>query len=467
MPSTADSAYGAKAGLVAADLVQRPGLDGLAARLDALGDPARFVVHGGAVTGLRADTVTVSGLGGRARIGDIIRFGLDRHAAMGEVLHVERQSVIVAPITPLDGIAVGDGAYLEGSLNPVADESWLGRAVDALGRPIDGKGPLRKISAGAPPPRPGALHRSPVAEPFRTGVRVIDLFTPLCIGQRFGIFAGSGVGKSTLLAMLARGGAFDAVVVALVGERSREMREFVAETLGPEAMAKSLIVAATGDESAIMRRRAAPLAMGLAETLRDQGKRVLFLLDSVTRFAHALRETGIAAGQPPVQRGYPAPVFAELPLLLERAGPGGDRGGSITAIVTVLVDGDDHNDPISDTMRGILDGHLVLERTIADSGRYPPVNVLGSISRLAGRVFTAQQADLVANLRAMIARFEETRDLRLIGGFQPGADAELDRAIQTVPQIYRALNQRPDHPRSADAFAELAEIMRHAKETGS
>ncbi|WP_306118263.1 MULTISPECIES: FliI/YscN family ATPase [unclassified Roseitalea] len=445
----------------------RQDLDALAGRLLALPAASDLVAEGGRVVALRPDAAIVRGLPAHARIGDVVRFGALREQALGEVLHIEGGECIVARMTGLSGLVVGEAAFHLGAIRPQADESWLGRVVDALGRPVDGRGPLASTRARARAgQRHGALDRGRVSEAFRTGVRVIDLFTPLCIGQRFGVFAGSGVGKSTLLAMLARAGAFDAVVVALVGERSREVREFVEDTLGADTMAKSLVVAATGDESAIMRRRAAPLAMGFAEALRDRGRRVLFLLDSVTRFAHALRETGIAAGQPPVQRGYPATVFAEMPMLLERAGPGGAQGGSITAIVTVLVDGDDHNDPVADTMRGILDGHLVLERAIADAGRYPPVNALSSISRLASRVWTPQQAELITSLRALIARFEETRDLRLLGGWQRGVDPELDKAVETVPQIYRALHQTPQHPRSADPFAELAELLRHENRAG-
>ena len=221
------------------------------------------------------------------------------------------------------------------------------------------------------------------AQRFPTGVRVIDIFTPICFGQRLGVFAGSGVGKSTLLAMLAAADAFDTVVVALVGERGREVREFLEDTIGRTCMAKTVAVVATSDESAMMRRRAPDTAMRVAEHFRDQGDRVLLVLDSITRFAHALREVATGTGEPPVARGYPASVFTELPKLLERAGPGVEGRGSITAIISVLVDGDDHNDPVADSVRGILDGHVVLDRSIAEQGRYPPVNPLSSISRLA------------------------------------------------------------------------------------
>lgn len=306
---------------------------------------------------------------------------------------------------------------------------------------------------------PGAMARQRVGTAFMTGVKVIDIFTPLCFGQRMGVFAGSGVGKSTLLAMLAGADAFDTVVVALIGERGREVREFLEDTIG-DSMAKTVAVVATSDESAMMRRRAPDTAMRVAEHFRDQGHRVLLVLDSITRFAHALREVATGTGEPPVARGYPASVFTELPKLLERAGPGAEGKGSITAIISVLVDGDDHNDPVADSVRGILDGHVVLDRAIAEQGRYPPVNPLSSISRLAGKAWNIEQRALVTRLKSMISRFEDTRDIRLLGAYQGGVDAELDMAVRQVPLIYEALTQSPRDRPSADPFSDLA---RHLK----
>jgi flagellum-specific ATP synthase len=303
------------------------------------------------------------------------------------------------------------------------------------------------------------MARQRVGTAFMTGVKVIDIFTPLCFGQRMGVFAGSGVGKSTLLAMLAGADAFDTVVVALIGERGREVREFLEDTIG-DSMAKTVAVVATSDESAMMRRRAPDTAMRVAEHFRDQGHRVLLVLDSITRFAHALREVATGTGEPPVARGYPASVFTELPKLLERAGPGAEGKGSITAIISVLVDGDDHNDPVADSVRGILDGHVVLDRAIAEQGRYPPVNPLSSISRLAGKAWSVEQRALVTRLKSMISRFEDTRDIRLLGAYQGGADAELDIAVRQVPLIYEALTQSPRDRPSADPFSDLA---RHLK----
>jgi len=240
----------------------------------------------------------------------------------------------------------------------------------------------------------------------------------------------------------------------------REVREFLEDTIGPRAMAKTVAVVATSDESAMMRKHAPGTAMRIAETFRASGDRVLLILDSITRFAHALREVATGTGEPPVARGYPASVFTDLPKLLERAGPGVEGAGSITAILSVLVDGDDHNDPIADSVRGILDGHVVLDRAIAEQGRYPPVNPLASISRLAGKAWTDDQKGLVMRLRAMISRFEDTRDIRLLGAYQPGADAELDIAVRQVPQLYEALGQSPRDRPSRDPFGDLA---RHLK----
>ncbi len=297
---------------------------------------------------------------------------------------------------------------------------------------------------------------------MKTGVRVIDIFAPLCAGQRIGIFAGSGVGKSTMLGMLAACRGFDTVVVALVGERGREVREFIEDCLG-ENRARAITVVATGDESPMMRRLAARTATTVAESFRDAGESVLLIIDSVTRYAHAARDVALAAGEPAVARGYPPSVFSELPKLLERAGPGITGGGSITGVFSVLVDGDDHNDPVADTIRGTLDGHIVLDRKIAAQGRYPAVDVLGSLSRLAQHAWTPEQKVLVGKLREMIARFEDSRDLRAMGAYQPGTDAELDQAIVLVPRIYESLVQSPSTALSADAFRDLSATLQKSK----
>jgi flagellum-specific ATP synthase len=422
-----------------------------------------LLLHGGRVCEVTATHYKVSGLSGHVRIGDIVqsRSG-GGNAGAGEVVQIALDAVIVAPYGQASQIKVGDSVYTTGPARLAPSPAWRGRVVDALGKPIDGGPPLVEdlAGAGACHATPGALSRQRVEDAFLTGVRVIDIFTPLCFGQRIGIFAGSGVGKSTLLAMLAAASAFDTVVVAMVGERGREVREFLEDTIGQTSMAKTVAVVATSDESAMMRRRAPGTAMRVAEYFRDRGDRVLLLLDSITRFAHALREVAIGTGEPPIARGYPASVFTDMPKLLERAGPGPDGAGSITAILSVLVDGDDHNDPVADSVRGILDGHVVLDRAIAEQGRYPSVNPLASISRLAGKAWREDQKLVVAKLRAMIARYEDTRDIRLIGAYQAGLDAEVDIAVAQVPVIYEAMNQSPGDGPSDDPFADLA---RHLK----
>ncbi len=427
------------------------------------GEPSALLKHGGRVVEVSSNHYKVSGLSELARLGDLVEHR-SRHGGgtLGEVVHIARDGIVIAPFERNADAGIGDSVFRRGPLTVAPHPSWRGRAIDALARPMDAGAPLLRGAeeTGSADRTPGAMERQRVGTGFRTGVRVIDIFTPLCFGQRLGVFAGSGVGKSTLLAMLAGADAFDTVVVALIGERGREVREFLEDTLGEKNMAKTVAVVATSDESAMMRRRAPDTAMRVAEYFRDRGDRVLLVLDSITRFAHALREVATGTGEPPVARGYPASVFTELPRLLERAGPGAEGAGSITAIISVLVDGDDHNDPVADSVRGILDGHVVLDRAIAEQGRLPSVDPLASISRLAGRAWTPEQRTLVTQLKAMIARFEDTRDIRLLGAYQPGGDPELDVAVTQVPLIYEALRQSPVDPASVDAFADLAGHLR-------
>lgn len=425
-------------------------------------DPRDLIRRGGRIVGISPTHYRVAGLSEYARLGDIVEHRGHYGTHQGEIVQIGPAEVLVAPFERSSNSGVGDPVFDCGPFAVGPDRSWRGRVIDPLGRPVDGAGPLtqgRKAETMQAAP-PAALSRQRVATGFMTGVRVVDIFAPLCYGQRMGVFAGSGVGKSTLLAMLAGGGAFDTVVVALVGERGREVREFLEDTIGPAGMARTVAVVATSDESAMMRKRAPDTAMRVAEHFRDRGDRVLLILDSITRFAHALREVAIGTGEPPVARGYPASVFTDLPKLLERAGPGLEGTGSITAIVSVLVDGDDHNDPVSDSVRGILDGHIVLDRTIAEQGRFPAVNPLSSISRLSGKAWSDEQRVLVTRLRAMIARYEDTRDIRLLGGYQAGADPELDMAVRQVPLIYEAFAQTPRDRPSSDPFADLARYLR-------
>ena len=415
----------------------------------------------GPVREVTASAARVAGVSAFVRLGDRIGFSAEGRTQVGEVVRIDAAGATVKPFESRIEAGIGSLAHRIGPAQLRPDPRWKGRVIDALGRPVDGLGPLaegpRSVPLDADPP--AAMTRARVKAPLPTGVRAIDLFTPLCAGQRIGIFAGSGVGKSTLLAMLAGAQGFDSVVVALVGERGREVREFLE---GPIAAARerAVIVVSTGDESPMMRRQAPKVALAVAESLRDRGESVLLIVDSVTRYAHAARDVALAAGEPAVARGYPPSVFSDLPRLLERAGPGAEGTGTITGIFSVLVDGDDHNDPVADSIRGTLDGHVVLDRAIAEQGRYPAIDLLGSISRLAGEVWTGDQRELVRKLRSMMARFEETRDLRLMGGYRAGGDPDLDQAVSLVPRIYEALRQEPGQPPSRDAFLELAQSLR-------
>jgi len=424
------------------------------------GDRIEF---GGRVSAVAPGHYTVRGLSRHLRIGDFVAHCTHATRHLGEVVRVEPDFAMVSPIEPGEPVAIGDKVFRQGAFQIAPDISWCGRVVNALAEPIDEHGPLRHTSLArsimASPP--SSMSRQRVGQSFKTGIRAIDIFSPLCFGQRLGVFAGSGVGKSTLLSMMARTDSFDRVVIALVGERGREVREFIEDTLGA-SLAKSVAVVATSDESPMMRKMAPMTAMTIAEHFRDGGDNVLFITDSLTRFAHSLREIGISSGELPVARGYPASVFAELPRLLERAGPGPEGTGSITAIISILIDGDNHNDPVADTARGILDGHIVLERALAEEGRYPPIDPLASISRLARKAWKPDEEILVTKIKALIHRFEETRDLRLIGGYRPGSDGDLDMAIKQVPIIYEVLRQQPDAELSSDAFADLARALREA-----
>jgi flagellum-specific ATP synthase len=408
----------------------------------------------------------VAGLSRFLKLGGCVSVDVGDRVQIGEVVRVDDASATLKPFDARCDATIGARAYRTDDLSLSPDQTWKGRVIDALGRPLDGSGPLlsgdKFVALDADPPP--AFTRGRVHKPMRTGVRVVDLFTPLCLGQRVGVFAGSGVGKSSLLAMLARAPQFDRVVIALVGERGREVREFLDETLG-EDRTSAVAVVSTGDESPMMRRLAPKTAMAIAEYFRDLGDSVLLIVDSVTRFAHAARDVALAAGEPAVARGYAPSVFSDLPRLLERAGPGEEGSGSITGIFAVLVDGDDHNDPVADAVRGALDGHIVLDRTIADEGRYPAVNILSSVSRLAHPVWTPEQRKVVANLRSLIARYEETRELRLMGGYTAGADPILDKAIKSVPRIYEAMNQSIEAPRCEDPFIDLAAALRSDAKT--
>jgi flagellum-specific ATP synthase len=365
---------------------------------------------------------------------------------------------------PLDGLGPGATATLLTHYHGMLDvtDTWLGRVIDPLGQPLDSLGPL--LGGRSPRPTraapPDATLRARIGPRLDLGVRALNCFTTCRQGQRMGLFAGSGVGKSTLLSMMIRGTACDVVVLALVGERGREVREFLEDDLGPAGLARATIVVATSDAPPLMRRQCAYSAMTIAEYFRDQGRSVLLLLDSVTRFCLALREIGLSSGEPPATRGYPPSVFAELPRLLERAGPGLQRAdggaGFITGLFSVLVEGDDHNEPVADAVRGILDGHIVMERRIAEGGRYPAIDISRSLSRLAATCLDAEQTSLVGRARAILALQAEMADMVRLGAYRMGSDPAVDEAIRLAPAIEAMLRQ--DHHETSDfndGFARL------------
>ena len=367
---------------------------------------------------------------------------------------------------PLDGVGVGTSAELAPPAALAVSEAWLGRVVDPLGAPMDGRGPLRPGPIPRPlrAPAPPAGQRARLGPRIDLGVRVLDAFTTCRRGQRLGLFAASGIGKSSLMAMLAAGAACDVVVLGLVGERGRELREFLEDDLGPEGMARSVTVCATSDSPALMRREAALAAMTVAEHFAEQGQQVLLLMDSVTRFALALREIGLAAGEPPTTRGYTPGVFAELPRLLERAGPRAEGcAGAITGLFTVLVEGDDHDEPVADAVRGILDGHVVLDRRIGEGGRYPAVDVLRSLSRTTPGCLEPGERALVRRARSLLAVEAEMAELVRLGAYRTGADPAVDEALRLAPRIQAMLAQaKGERSDLAGAFAALEAALEDA-----
>jgi len=418
----------------------------------------------------------VSGLliesrGGLSRLAVGARAEIDRHGRPplpAEVVGFREAKALLMPFGPVEGVAPGADIRIVESASVVRPTAaWLGRIINAFGEPIDGKGPLpqgpRPYSLRAAPPPAHARGR--VGERLDTGVRALDVFATTCRGQRMGIFAGSGVGKSVLLSMLARRAECDAVVVGLIGERGREVREFIEETLGPEGLARAIVVVATSDEPALTRRQAAYMTLACAEYLRDQGQQVLCLMDSVTRFAMAQREIGLAAGEPPTTKGYTPTVFSELPKLLERAGPGPMRSdgrptGAITALFTVLVDGGDHDEPIADAVRGILDGHIVMDRKIAERGRFPAIDVLKSVSRTLPGCQTLPERELNKRARQCLSAYANMEELIKIGAYRAGADPITDRAIALNPALEGFLSQTPeDICDMATAFSHLESIL--------
>ncbi len=393
----------------------------------------------------------------------LVDSGEDNPKIPAEVVGFRDGYALCMPFSGLEGVRMGCKAVLtarESVVHP--GNAWLGRVVNALGEPIDGKGSLqiggtsRKLRS-APPP---ASERRRVGPPMDLGVRALNTFVTCCEGQRMGIFAGSGVGKSVLMSMLARNTDCDVAVIGLIGERGREVQEFIEDDLGEDGLARSVVVVATSDESVLMRRQAAYLTMTVAEHFRDEGKNVLCMMDSVTRFAMAQREIGLSIGEPPTSKGYTPTVFTELPRLLERAGPGKTGGGSITGLFTVLVEGDNHNEPVADAVRGILDGHVVMERSIAERGRYPAINVLKSVSRTMPRCVPPDFVPVLRKAKQLLSTYSDMEELIRLGAYRKGSDPVVDEAILRFGPIDDFLNQGKDEATSlSEGYVHLANLL--------
>lgn len=368
-------------------------------------------------------------------------------ALLANVVGFGPDGAILTPLGPIDGLSrAAEVAPAPGGERIPAGPALLGRVIDALGRPIDGLGPIPEHTPQAPVfgTSPDPFDRPPISTALETGIAAIDTLLTLGVGQRAGVFAPAGAGKSTLVGMLARFARVDAIVIALVGERGREVREFLEDNLGPEGMSRAVVVVATAERPAMERVRAAHAATAIAEALRAEGRAVLLLMDSVTRFARALREIGLAAGEPPVRRGFPPSVFAELPRLFERAGA--TSAGSITAIYTVLAEDEAESDPVSEEVRSLLDGHIILSRRVAETGRWPAIDVLASLSRLFPRLADPGHAAAAAEVRRLLAAYADVQLLVQLGEYREGADPLADRARALMPDIERLLRQPADQP---------------------
>ena len=414
----------------------------------------------GAVAGVSDLAIAIEDRLGVLEVGARIEIETALNPLVAEVVGVEAGIATAMPFGDVAGVRRGARARFRSASAAIApSRAWLGRIVDGLGRAADGRGPVPTFGAlrevrSAPPP---AALRDRLGTRVDFGVKALNAFCPARAGQRLGVFSGSGVGKSTLLSMIARNTHSDVNVIALIGERGRELREFIEDSLGPEGLARSVVVVATSDEPAMMRREAAFLAMTIAESFRDAGDHVLCLMDSLTRVAGAQREIGLAAGEPPTAKGYTPSVFSLLPKLLERAGPGLQGAGAITGVFSVLVEGDDHDEPIADAARALLDGHVVLDRRIAERGRFPAVDILKTVSRSAQGVLDEEEFELARAARALTSEYEDVRDMLKIGAYRHGANPATDAAIDYHARLEALLAQSDGR---AAGVAETFEALR-------
>lgn len=417
----------------------------------------RLARYFGRVGAIQGGIILVAGLNGHAALGDRVIFSTASCTPLfGEVVSLLPDAAAVLPEGPTDGLSIGTRVELLFAPVLAPADAWIGRIIDPFGQPLDGR-PLAggTRERGFRSPTPPAASRNRLGARLNTGLAVFDTILPLVRGQRMGLFAGSGVGKSTLLSALAKGVSADVVVIGLIGERGRELREFVEETLGPEGMARAVVVAATSDQSPLMRRRCAWAAMTVAEHFRDQGRHVLFLADSITRFAEAHREIALSAGEAPSYRGFPPSTSHLIMSLAERSGPGPQGAGDITAIFSVLVAGSDMEEPVADILRGVLDGHVVLDRAIAERGRFPAVDVLRSVSRSLPHAASAQENALIAKARDALGTYAESELMIRAGLYASGADPKLDEAVRLYPGLDVFFTRKcPDARQSFRALAE-------------
>lgn len=407
---------------------------------------------------ITAEGVTGAAIGSRCRVEDV-----SHTERLAEVVGYQNGQTILMPFGTVDGIGPGCKVSLTSAKSTILiNNSYMGRVINALGEPIDGKGPLAGLGGeelplkASPPP---ASQRRAVGQKLDLGVRSINTFVPLCEGQRMGIFAGSGVGKSVLMSMIAKSVQADVTVIGLIGERGREVREFIEEQLGEQGMHKTVVVVATSDEPPLMRRQAAYMTMAVAEYFRDCGFKVMMMMDSVTRFALAQREIGLSAGEPPTTRGFTPSVFAELPKLMERAGPGVGEG-FISAIFTILVEGGDMEEPVADAVRGILDGHILLTRQLAERNHFPSVDVLKSVSRMVPKCLTPQEHQHVTAARKLLADYTDMEELIRLGAYNKGSNPEVDLALEKMPELENFLKQDPDESSDlSTGFNQLNQIL--------